>query len=129
MPLYWFHIDAIQPPYVLEDRLRSLVREEPSWRELFQRIWKRGEPPGPPFIGWVRDGSFKLHRDIRYRNSFLPVVHGRIVPADIGTRIQVTMSIHPLVAVFLAIWFGSLGFSASQFEARAATHGADLIVY
>jgi hypothetical protein len=46
---------------------------------------------GPPFIGSVQDHSFRIRRDIRYRNSFLPLVWGHIVPTPTGTRVIVTV--------------------------------------
>src|SRR5260370_114671 len=96
MPLYWFHLDEPAKPDVLMERLRSIVRQEPGLRESFHSMWRSQEPNGPPFIGYVRDDSFSLRRYIRYRNSFLPRIRGRIIPANNGTRINVIMFIHPL---------------------------------
>lgn len=112
MPLYWFHIDSPEQPQVLAKRIRSIVREEPGWRGIFRRIWRRDEPSGPPFIGSVGDASFKLRRDIRGRNSFLPLVWGHIIPTETGARVNVTMYIHPVVALFMVFWLGSTGSGA-----------------
>jgi hypothetical protein len=47
--------------------------------------------------------SFRIRRDIRYRNSFLPLVWGNIVPTPMGARVVVTMFMHPLVLAFLGM--------------------------
>jgi hypothetical protein len=71
--------------------------------------WRMRYPSGPPFIGTVQDNSFKVRRDIRYRNSFLPMIWGRLISIPTGTRVRVTMSLHPLVAVFMLVWLGFVG--------------------
>jgi hypothetical protein len=112
MPLYWFHIDTPAQPHDLTERFRSVVRAEPGVRENFQRMWRFRKPTGPPFIGYVRDDSFKLRRDIRGRNSFLPRIRGRIIPTHTGTRINIIMFIHPLSALFMTFWLGAVGYGA-----------------
>ena len=52
---------------------------------------------------------FRVRRDIRYRNSFLPLVWGRIVSGRRGSRVRVTVFMQPLVAAFMAVWFYGLG--------------------
>jgi hypothetical protein len=111
MPLYWFHIDALAPPLVLADRLRSVVQKEPE-SQGFWSTWKPREPVGPPFIGTVQDCSFKLRRDIRRRNSFLPRVKGHIIPTPTGARVDVIMFLHPFTALFMLYWLGLVGYGA-----------------
>jgi hypothetical protein len=112
MPFYRFQIDVDAPPHVVAERLRTIVRDMPTFRESFRRMWWFGDPASVPFIGSVQDESFKLRRDIRYRNSFLPMIRGRITPNGVGTRVCVTMFIHPLVALFMIFWLGMVGFGA-----------------
>jgi len=104
MPLYRFHIDTTVPPQAVTERLRCAVRDSPKFREFFGRK----NPDGPPFIGSVRDFSFRIRRDIRYRNSFLPLVWGHIVPTPMGARVVVTMFMHPLVLAFMLFWLGAV---------------------
>ncbi len=56
--------------------------------------------------GSVRETSFKLRRNIEpgYYNSFLPRIRGRISLTGGGSRLQVTMFVHPLLAVLMAVW-------------------------
>jgi len=109
MPLYWFHIDTTEQPQIVAERIRPLVGEDPGWWKYLWRSWWR---VGPPFIGSVGDNSFRLRRDIHYRNSFLPLIRGHIFPVGTGTRINVTMHLHPVVGLFIL------------FLLAAAAHGA-----
>ena len=87
---------------VVVERLRAVV-ESPSWLD-FRTPWSPRDP-SHPFIGTVRDGSFKIRRDIRSRNSFLPIVRGRLSPTPTGTRVKVTMSISLFSALFVVLFF------------------------
>ena len=102
MPIYSFQLDVGVPPQVVAERLRAVV-ESPSW--LDSRTPWSPRDPNHPFIGTVRDGSFKIHRDIRGRNSFLPVVRGRMLATPAGTRVKVTMFISLFSAIFVVLFF------------------------
>jgi len=109
MPYYHFVINAHAPHQVVTERLRSVHKTprelaalpEPSRRELVT-----------PFVGYVKEDSFSLKRNIRYRNSFLPLIRGRIVSTETGTQVKVTMFMHPVVAVFMAFWLWFVGSGA-----------------
>lgn len=60
------------------------------------------------FQGTVSDREFRITRDIRYRNSFLPVVRGLIEDTPDGARVEVSMRLHPAVFGFMLLWFGFL---------------------
>jgi len=53
------------------------------------------------FKGNVEETSFKIYRNIWYRNSGLPVLHGKLETLGDATRIDVTMKLHGLVQVVL----------------------------
>ena len=107
MPFYRFQIDVNVPPQLVVERLKSIVGEKPGfWKSMG---WTSREPASPPFIGSVQENSFRIRRDIRHRNSFLPLIWGRIVATGTSTRVSVTMFIHPLVAVFMTFWLGMVG--------------------
>jgi hypothetical protein len=109
MPLYRFHIDATAPPQAVTERLRRAVRKRPGFGEYFRTMWSSRSSGGPPFIGSVQDHSFRIRRDIRYRNSFLPLVWGHIVPTPTGARVIVTMFMPPFTLVFILFWLGIVG--------------------
>jgi hypothetical protein len=85
------------------------VGNGPGFREYFRTPWSDRSPDGPPFIGSVQDYSFRIRRDIRYRNSFLPLVWGHIVPTPTGAGVIVTMFMHPFTLAFMLFWLGIVG--------------------
>jgi hypothetical protein len=127
MPFYRFQIDVDAPPQVVAERLKSIVRDKPTFRESLRRVWPFGIPVTAPFIGSVDGASFKLQRDIRYRNSFLPMIRGRIMPNGIGTQVSVTMFLHPLVAIFMIFWLSTVALAAVP--TRSASSMIPLIMF
>ena len=115
MPLYRFHLDVPVPPRVVVERLRSAVRNRPTWRESFSFKWTQAPEADKPFIGIVRDDSFRVQRKIQGRNSFLPLVWGRLRSTPTGARVTVTMFPHPIVAIFMLVWLGIVGSTALEF--------------
>jgi hypothetical protein len=47
---------------------------------------------------------FVAQRNINYRNSFLPVIIGRIEGASSGSRVELAFRMHRAVQVFTALW-------------------------
>ncbi len=115
MPFYRFHLDTPLSESAASERIKGLIRPRRSFREWIAfNITREDNTVGPPFLGTARASTFRLRRDIRYRNSFLPLVWGRIVPSGVGSRINVTMFLHPLVALFMIFWFSGLGYGVVQ---------------
>jgi hypothetical protein len=112
MPLYWFHFDLTTQPHVFNERLRSIVREEPGVTEEMQRSWTSRGAAGPPFLGRVEDDKFALRLDSNYRNSFHPIIRGRVIPTQTGARVRVFMFLHPFTALFMMFWLGVVGYAA-----------------
>jgi hypothetical protein len=73
-----------------------------------RRLRFRSSAPEMVFQGTVSDRVFRITRVIDYRNSFLPVVRGRIEDAPAGARVEVSMRLHPAVFGFMLFWFGFL---------------------
>ena len=92
-------IDVPKPPAEVAADLRAFV--EP--RKWFRFSWNH-----KPFEGNVFPTGFRIWRIIHYRNSFRPVLHGHFEETSDGTRVHVTMKLHPLVFGFLCYWFGFL---------------------
>ncbi len=89
-------------------KLESVV-EKPTWRIL---LWPFGKDH-KIFAGKAYDSKFKMWRIIHYRNSFLPVICGRIDESII----HVVLRLHWFVAIFMALWlsFPSIFFILSFF--------------
>ena len=64
----------------------------------------RWDAPNRPFAGSVTPPEFRIHRTISYRNSFLPEIAGHIAPEGSGSRISMTLRLHPAVSLFLVVW-------------------------
>ena len=114
MPFRRFHIDAVTTPEIVIERLRTEVRPKPDFEEYFRAIWKSPKPERPVFIGKIDGHTFRIQQVVRGRNSFIPLIWGRIEPAPGGTRIDVTMFMHPLVSAFMLFWLGVCGWGFWQ---------------
>jgi len=107
-----FEIESEAPPQVVIERLRASVRPKPDLLESLGRSWKRRDASGPPFVGSVGEDSFRIHRDFRGRNSFVPLIRGRVISTHAGARVTGIMLLHPVVAVFTPFWLGAVGYGA-----------------
>jgi hypothetical protein len=87
MPFYRFHIETHEPALVVMERLKAIVRPKSGFWESFRMTRWQSDPSSPPLIGKVENDSFRVRRDIRYRNSFLPLVWGHVQLVGVGTRI------------------------------------------
>jgi hypothetical protein len=112
MPVYRFQIQSHLTTQAVLDRVRSLVRETPGFRQSLKESFGLRPEGAPPFIGKVEGSEFRCRRDIRYQNSFLPRIAGHVDSDLNGTKIDVTMYLHPLVLVFMLFWLGAVGLGA-----------------
>jgi hypothetical protein len=109
MPFRRFHIDAAETPEIVIESIRREVRPKPDLVEYFRALWKSPKLGGPVFVGTIDGHTFRIRQVIRGRNSFIPLIWGRIEPNQSGTRINVTMLMHPFVFVFMLFWLGVCG--------------------
>jgi hypothetical protein len=65
-------------------------------------FWNKSETRA--FEGNLRGNEFEIKRIINYRNSFLPIVNGRIDTVGNTTRLTVHMRLHTVVIVSMTIW-------------------------
>lgn len=72
--------------------------------------WGRMKREGRKFFeGTVGDGKFSISRVIHYRNSFKPILYGRIEPDEDRTQINVRIHFHPIIIAFSAVFFTAFG--------------------
>lgn len=57
------------------------------------------------FNGKVFDDSFKIQKNISYRNSFLPIIIGTIKKTENGSEISLKMRANRFVAGIMIFWF------------------------
>ncbi len=111
VPFRRFHLDAVATPEIVVERLRKEVRPKPGLDEYSRVMWKSAKPEGPVFIGKIEGYTFRIQQVVRGRNSFIPLIWGRIEPTQSGTRIDVTMFMHPFVFAFTLFWLGAVGYA------------------
>jgi hypothetical protein len=100
LPYLRCELASSKTPSEVEEAMRAAV--EPK---QFLRVGGATRP----FEGVVGDRAFNVRRIIGYRNSFRPEIRGEISAAPDGSRIAITMSLHPVVLVFMIVWLGGVG--------------------
>jgi hypothetical protein len=60
MPFYRFQIEVPLPQQHVMERIRSLVREQPSIRQWFSELRNHRNSTLPPFIGSADEDSFRI---------------------------------------------------------------------
>jgi hypothetical protein len=122
IPLEKFTIHSSQNP----DRVREKLLEVVEPRQILP--WD-AKNCAKPYQGEIGDRAFQISRIISYRNSFLPLIDGRITPEGTGSKIEISMSLSPVVFIFMLVWLGMVGnigilfllatLSEGKFEAAA----------
>lgn len=122
---------------LLVDEPISQVQERLAAHVEPRNFWNLFGSSGNSFVGKIEGNSFKICRDISYRNSFLPVMCGTLEPHPSGTKISVRMRLHLLVMAFLIFWIWqaikfALPFTAvalwAEFGQAAVMVGAALLM-
>jgi hypothetical protein len=103
MPFWIVAFSTPLPLSEVESRLRPLIKQpDPAFS------FRQPELGGPPFQGSFDPPHFKVSRRIRYRNSFLPVIHGSLRTGSVGSEVRLVMHLHFLVLAFMCVWFGGV---------------------
>jgi hypothetical protein len=93
-------------------KLQSNLGMNEIFKNLKSNIGEKkwfSNPKDKYFVGMCSITQFKINRSIQYRNSFLPMIEGRIIRGNDITKIDVSMSFHPLVLIFGFVWFSGIG--------------------
>jgi len=68
----------------------------------------RRDIPNTLFTGFVSGDRFELSRVIQYKNSFLPLIKGKMTPFLGKTEISISMAPMRSVLIFMCIWLGGV---------------------
>jgi hypothetical protein len=109
MPFYRFQLQVPLPPDVAQDRIQAITGKPLSYWKSFGTRWRTARNSGRPFQGRLEHHRFRLMRNIDRRNSFLPLVRGRIDEEPGGSRVSVILHIDPFVAIFMLCWLILVG--------------------
>ena len=63
------------------------------------------------FEGSINDDCFNVTRIINYRNSFLPVINGKINDKLNGAEIEIELKPASFVKGLMTLWFGGVSFA------------------
>ncbi len=66
-------------------------------------------PSDKPFLGTVNADGFEIYRRLNYRNSWRPIIKGRIASRPTGTVVEMTIGAHGVIRGFMFLWLGGLG--------------------
>jgi len=102
IPLEKFTIHSSRNP----DHVRETLLEVVDPRQILPWDAKNS---AKPYQGEIGDRAFQISRIISYRNSFLPLINGRITPEETGSKIEIFISLDPLVFIFMLVWLGMVG--------------------
>lgn len=109
VPYYQTTLTTHLLPAEVESRINAVTTPRSARTGFAKAFSLRGEDS--LFIGEASHGTLRLQRTIRYRNSFVPQIRGRIVQGPVGADLQLRMFIHPFTALFTVVWLGILGSS------------------
>jgi hypothetical protein len=108
MPILPYERLTIETTLSIEEaqqRLANVIEPKRTIRWLLS-------PPTKPFEGTITGDRFEMRRVIGYRNSFLPQITGQIRQGYQGAAIDLTLQMHPLVLIFMALWLAAVGAAA-----------------
>jgi len=108
MAYYRFEIESPFTPTEVISKIQAVTKSPEGFFGSLKKGFFPFDKPLVPFVGRVDIESFQIHRDIRYRNSFLPIISGRIESTPTGSHVRVTMRMHLLVSLFMVIWFSGV---------------------
>ncbi|GLB50309.1 hypothetical protein [Neptunitalea lumnitzerae] len=93
------YVTKLNSSEVLE-KLSDVTRyqDEINFFQLFERHNKAA------YIGSIDGRCFKIRRVIHYKNSFLPRISGVVDGKINGSKVTVTMKLHPVVLIFMTLW-------------------------
>ena len=107
-------LSAVEAQRILETLVqprRFVLKSDPAARDL------------RPFAGHIEGASFKIQRVISGRNSFLPVIVGRVAAEEGGAAIRGHMRLAIPVAIVMSVWMGvTLAAAVRDANAVIAAH-------
>ena len=104
MPFLPFETLVIETSLNKEEVATNLVNNIEPAKTI--RFWIK--PDRKAFEGHLINDEFKITRIISYRNSFLPVIKGKLQTVGHSTHITLTMRLHLATIAFITVWFSGV---------------------
>src|SRR4051812_2739104 len=70
------------------------------------------------YEGSVSQSHFEVASNISYRNSFLPIIHGKILPQGSGSRIHIRIQMNLFITGFMVFYLGYISYLGIGFIKR-----------
>ncbi len=105
-PLLPYQHVAINTNLSIDDAASLLANRVSPPPRLFRR--SSDTEKEKEYEGKVSQTGFRVNRKINYRNSFLPILYGKFIPTNYGTKVNIHMTMHPIVIVFCCVWCSPL---------------------
>ncbi len=96
IPFTKYYIDVESDEASIKDRLNQHV--ENFWKN--GKAWKKSTI----FTGELTEEGFVIRRNIKYQNSFLPVLIGSFEKHGSKTRVRITARMFILTNIFMVVW-------------------------
>lgn len=61
------------------------------------------------YLGKVNEEGFNIYRWINHQDSFLPIISGKFLFQNTGSKIRIRMHLHWLVIILMTLWLGFFG--------------------
>jgi hypothetical protein len=128
LPFCRFAFPSSLRPDDVGPRLLTRLAPAPSIGERasfgIEAFFRKLEGQGVPlwFEGHVQERSFRLHRFTSSRNSFAPILVGKVTDVHGGTLVSVFARPHWGVLAFLLLWFVAVAADAFPFSPSSLPH-------
>jgi hypothetical protein len=84
--------------------------------------------PSHEFSGHVNEYEFEITKNISYRNSFLPIIEGKIEQKTTGTQVTISMRLHLFVMCFMFVWFSGVGIGCITLFAKVDEFSLPMLI-
>ena len=75
------------------------------------------------FEGFVTAQGFRIQKIIHNKNSFLPILYGKFIPTEKGTKVNVHLTMDVLVTIFACFWLAGFSGISLLLVIRSITAG------
>jgi len=103
LPFEKFQIRTLLSEFEIRERLSENLEPE----EIIRFNWSTSNRK--TFEGEIVKNQFRISRIIYYRNSFQPVIFGRIEDLGAFREIHIRMRMAMAVMIFMCVWLGMAG--------------------
>jgi hypothetical protein len=101
------------PSPLAPDALLSKIREGVDDKG-FSLFAPWGSGADKPLVAKVQGRRLQLQKRIGYRNSFVPLFRGEVVPGEAGgALVRGEIGMHPVVVAFLSVWIALAGLGSA----------------